>query len=47
MTRKKLIERYERQLEKVTEMYKDDFRKVEYIEFAKAELEAVKNGRKW
>ena len=48
MTRQeKLIAFYESRLEKVEEMYKDDSRKAEYIEFAKKELEEVKNGRQW
>ena len=47
MTQEKLIERYEKLLEKVIEAYGNDCRKESYIEFAKSELEAVKNGRKW
>lgn len=47
MTQEKLIERYEKQLEKVIEHFKGDCRYESYIEFAKSELEEVKNGRTW
>lgn len=47
MTKEKLIEYYEKQLEKVKEFYKGDCRKVAYIEQAEKDLEAVKNGREW
>lgn len=43
----KLVERYERQLEKIIKEYSGDVRKDRYIDFAKQELEAVKNGRTW
>lgn len=43
----KLIKFYEERLKKVIAIYKDDFRKESYIEFAKQELEEVKNGRGW
>lgn len=43
----KLVERYERQLEKIIKEYGGDVRKESYIAFAKQELEAVKNGRTW
>lgn len=45
--REKLVEYYENKLAKVEAIYSDDSRKEEYIEFAKKELEAVKNGRGW
>lgn len=50
MTREELIKVYERRLEMVIELWKDDPIKERgraYIEFAEAELEAVKNGREW
>lgn len=46
-TREELIKYYERQLEKVTKTYENDSRKEEYINYAKENLEAVKNGREW
>lgn len=46
-TREKLITYYERQLEKVISAYGNDHRKEQYVEYAKENLEAVKNGREW
>lgn len=46
-TQEELINYYERQLEKVIDAYGNDHRKEDYINLAKADLEAVKNGRGW
>jgi hypothetical protein len=46
-TKEELLKYYEKQLEKVTNTYKDDHRKEEYIKQAEENLEAVKNGREW
>ncbi|WP_186321337.1 hypothetical protein [Bacillus sp. FJAT-22090] len=45
--REKLINYYEKQLEKVISFYENDWRKEDYIKQAKENLEAVKNGREW
>jgi hypothetical protein len=52
MTKKELIEYYERQLEKVKIMYKPNNswskeRCEEYIAHAEKDLNEVKNGRNW
>jgi hypothetical protein len=47
MNREKLIKHYEENLEKVKQQFQGDWRFQHYIEFAKNELKAVKNGRKW
>lgn len=47
MKKDELIAYYEKRLEKVTKEYANDCRKASYIEQAKKDLEAVKNGRKW
>lgn len=47
MTRKQLINYYEKKLEKVKDAYSNDCRKEDYIKFAEKELEEVKNGRTW
>lgn len=46
-TQEELINYYERQLEKVIDAYGNDLRKEDYIDHAKANLEAVRNGRGW
>ncbi|MWV44942.1 hypothetical protein GRF59_15070 [Paenibacillus sp. HJL G12] len=46
-TREELIKYYEKQLEKVVSAYGNDSRKEEYINHAKENLEAVRNGREW
>lgn len=46
-TKEELISYYEKQLEKVIKTYEGDFRKESYIEYAKEQLEEVKNGRQW
>ena len=42
-----LIKFYEDRLEKVKDMYAEDSRKNEYIEYAEKQLEEVRNGRPW
>lgn len=46
-TQEQLIKWYEQRLEKVLAAYSGDCRFENYIEFARQELEAVKNGRTW
>lgn len=46
-TNTKLINYYEKKLDKIIKLYGDDWRKASYIEHVKIELEAVRNGRKW
>lgn len=47
MQQSKLIAHYENILSKVQEAYGDSDLKVDYVEKAKENLEAVKNGRAW
>lgn len=46
-SQKELIAYYEAMLKKVVKAYAGDCRKEAYIESAKRDLEAAKNGRKW
>lgn len=46
MSREKLIEHYEKQLEKVKKQFNDSIHQG-YVEYAEKELEEVKNGREW
>jgi hypothetical protein len=46
-TQEELVTYYEKQLEKVIGAYGNDLRKEDYINHAKTNLEAVKNGRGW
>jgi hypothetical protein len=46
-TQEQLIAYYEKQLEKVISSYKDSHKGEDYIQYAKEQLEAVKNGRQW
>ena len=48
MTQEELIQYYEKNLEKVKKNYNEkDFKEKRYIIYAKWQLRAVKNGRKW
>ena len=44
MSNEKLVAYYEKNLETVKAMYKDDWRKASYIQYAEGQLEAVKRG---
>ncbi|WP_340032522.1 hypothetical protein NSQ20_11700 [Paenibacillus sp. FSL K6-1122] len=46
-TKEELVAHYEKQLEKVIGACGNDHRKEDYIDHAKANLEAVKKGRGW
>lgn len=46
-TQEELIAYYEKQLEKVISAYKDSHKGEDYINYAREQLEAVKNGRTW
>lgn len=46
-TKQELINHYEKQLQKVINFYKNDWRKEECIKHAEEQLEAVRNGREW
>lgn len=46
-TREELMAYYEKRLEKVIKLHGNDFKGERHIEFAKNELEEVKNGRNW